>query len=170
MLEIGPGKHPFLPHYWSCQGGSSSKLVPVGTSVGDGARRWGSLSSSSESKYWSPNIDVGESWPSQLAHPAVGTSEVEKQERGRIHRLLIYSNFRPPVNVAQSMSWIEINLFYSSSALSGVDGKVGGKWKKKKGQKFPFYVSRRRNIEGEIGLGQGDDNHFIFDMLSLRWL
>lgn len=136
MLEIGPGKHPFLPHYWSCQGSSSSKLVPVGTSVGDGACRWGSLSSSSESKYWSPNIDVGESWPSQLAHPAVGTSEVEKQERGRIHRLLIYSNFRPPVNVAQSMSWIEINLFYSSSALSGVDGKVGGKWKKKSGKNF----------------------------------
>lgn len=42
--------------------------------------------------------------------------------------------------------------------------------KKKRGQKFPFYVSRRRNIEGEIGLGQGDDNHFIFDMLSLRGL
>lgn len=69
----------------------------------------------------------GESRPSQLAHPAACTNEMEKQENARVYRVVIYSNLMPPVNVPQSMSWIKTNLFCNFSILIREDGKVGGK-------------------------------------------
>lgn len=68
-----------------------------------------------------------ESWPSPFAHPATCTNEMEKQESGTVHRILIYSNLMPPVTVAQSMSWMKTNLFCNFSTLNDVDGSVGGK-------------------------------------------